>query len=86
MQPVERALQRIFRLYREDHINAVRSTWASKDGGRGPRPVVLRNATITNLDFQARKPCVELEFDLPEKLEKKKTTDRVWCSCMAGLK
>ena len=76
---MECALDRIFRLFREDYVGAVCEKLASAAGTlkSGLKPVILRHATISGLEINGRVPCVELEFDLPAALDQKSERDRV---------
>lgn len=96
VQPVERGLERLFRLAREDSLQDMRSKLAAYTGEatatRTVQPIVLQHAAIA--DFQGMpKPAILVEFDQPDHLIYQKVADRVRTSassltphCLANIR
>lgn len=70
VQPVERGLDRAFRLLREDQVATMRDRLTVVDGNscsRASKPPHFQNACFTQVGVwkQGERPYLHLEFDLP---------------------
>ena len=79
MQPLECALQRIFRLFREDQLGPVREALRIADGEQaGLQPVTLQDLSILGADVE--RAHVWIGYTLPQKLQAMAPSERVCIS------